>query len=153
MQYWIKWGSSSVGFSWSVTCLLKHLGRYCREKVSVLTWHGGKSNVSDINVASYCSTHLGTACAEPEWPELLQETVCAMAEERPTGSQTPACLDFSFWWQEMWGGLSEGGVSPQRVALLARWLGCRQQWWGSKHSVSNFMAEEGWWAVLECNNK
>lgn len=62
----------------------------------MLTWHGGKSDVSNVNVGTCCSVQLGTACLEPEWPGLLYETTRPMAEWPPTGSQSPACEDFSF---------------------------------------------------------
>lgn len=81
--------------------------------MSVLSWHGGRSDVSDVIMATCCGMQLGIDCLEPEWPELLHEISCPMAEYPQNGSQQGMWVSHSED-RKHWGGLSEGGVCPQR---------------------------------------
>lgn len=56
--------------------------------MSVLSWHGGRSDVFVI-IATCCGMQLGIDCLEPEWPELLYEISCPMAQYPQTGSHQP----------------------------------------------------------------
>lgn len=78
--------------------------------MSVLSWHRGRSDVCDVIMATCCAMQLGIDSLEPEWPELLHEISCPMAEFPQTGSHQ-ACGFLIVMAGNMWEGLS-GGALP-----------------------------------------